>query len=523
MAAGNIFVLLMNDGKQDALLNATDQLRIRIDKLWNTRIQTGLVEARTRFSAPTGDAKWKSDRELWLEDPIEYVSSLSQSVHSTMIELEKTHAVYIGKCYKPFVAMAYSYLKVSEKEGQSAFGKDVSFIIPHIGTWISDMVIHLKITGLRALDKNDKVRYCSRIGHRVIEQVKFLVNGVTIAEYGTEHMNKHLQMHIGADKRTAWLRNIGQEIPNIGYITPDPKNNEYREYRMFADGPQTFKYSQDEVDMYIPLLFWFNLDVAQSFPNCMVPKGNVKVQLQFANLEKLIVTADYGGGGKFIAPTISTCDLYVNHINTLPEIENFMMQDYVYSLIRIPKYFTQTIQNSEGSILLKDLKFPVEHFAVAFRPIENQYDADNWHKNTVLTPVDILQTGATVDALNQPNVVVNYATYYTEESTVDKVGVSVSGVELHPIDTVKKYSSFHPYAANGLVAGDDQGWLLFINQLYQQYNPSGHIDLSRNREIYISYTSSKINAQKPAQLIVDAQCINFLTIKNSSVNLKYYV
>lgn len=527
MTAGNIFTIMINDGKQDVMLNATDRLKKRIDQIARARLQRTLAEDRARFSAPAkpGDTTWEQDRAKWGRDPGAFARSRSKAVHATLVEIAKTHNLFVGKFYKPFVAMSFSYIKVGEKEGQPKFGGDMTFVIPRIGTWVHDMVLHIRLTGLRCTDARDKAKYCSLLGHRILKKVQFTVNGVSLSEYGSEHMNRHYNFRVEPHKKTAWLRNIGHEVPNLAYVTPDPRANEYREYRWFGDGPQTLKREHTEVDMYIPLLFWFNLNAAESFPNCMVPHGNVKVCVALEELNKLVSAVDYGGGGAFTPPTISTCDMYVDHINTLEEVEEVMMRDYVYQLIRIPRSFTKTLQVNEGAIHLKDLKFPVENIAVAFRPVENTEDIDVWHRNTWLDPVDILQPMAVLDTTGDPPSpasAINWARYYTERPTVGQVGMKINDIEIHPIDTTAKYSNFHTYAAPGLMAPEDQGWMLFTHQFNQGYDPSGHIDLSKNREIYLHYKGDDISDLKKVQVIVEAQCINFLTIKSGSVNLKYY-
>lgn len=520
MATGNFFTIMMNDGKQDLMLNATQQLLTRLEKINKERIQKQMAADQAQFGS-AGDTR---ERAEWQQNPRRYAEKRARGVHSTIVELAKTHNIFVGRTYKPFAAMSFSYLKVNEKEGQPRFGGDVSFVVPRIGTWIHDMVLHVRLTGLRCTNASDKAKYCSLLGHRLLERVRFMVNGVPLAEYGSEYVNKYFQFHLPVSKRTGWLRNMGQEVPHLAHITQDPRQNEYREYRWFGDGPQTLKREHSEVDMYIPLLFWFNQDVTQSFPSCMVPKGNVKVDFRFAELDRLVAVEDYGGGAAFQPPTVQTCDLYVNHINTLPEIEDIMLRDYIFSLIRVPKSMSQTIQLSEGAVLLKDLKFPTEHIAVAFRPVENLADVDNWHRNVRLQPVDVLQPAAVMNtSVNpaEPTIAVNWARYYTESPVLDTVGMKINDIEVQPVDTVKKYSSFHPYAAPGMVVPEDQGWLLFTNQFRTGYDPSGHIDLSRNREIYLHYSGAISDLQK-VQMYVEAQCINFLTVKDGSVNLKYY-
>lgn len=515
MAAGNIFMLMVNDGRQDVMLNATEKLLKQLNEIKSNKIQYEITKAQQRFDKPPdkNDTTYIADKHIWMTDRNKYIKNKPQLMYNIFSEIDKTHTMYIGKCFKPFVAMSFNYLKVLEKEGQPKFSGEVSYIIPHMGTWIHDMVLHVRLTNLTT-NSQDKVKYCGLLGHRLIKQVQFMINGVIICEYGTEHMNKHFGFHVRPEKKQAWLRNVGQEIPQLAYITPNPSVDEFREYRYFGNGPQTFKRTHDEVDMYIPLLFWFNLDVAQSFLNCMIPKGNVKINIKFGDLSELVQVANYGGNGTYTPPVIYS-DLYVNHICTLPEIQQIITSETNYSLIRVTKSFTQTLQNINDNVLLKELKFPVEHIAICFRPDENLQNIDNWYKSMWLTQINELEP----TIINGGTMSANYAIYYSEEHVVDKVGISLNDIEIHPFDTVNKYSAFHPYAAPGIMVPDDRGWLFFTHQFNNSYDPSGHLNLSRNREIRLTYQSSRISDLNKVQLYVDAQCINFLIVNKGTAKL----
>ena len=527
MATGSIFTLMINDGKQDVLLNATGKLQKRLETIYSDRVQKCMAEMHLHFNNPANfsQPRFLEEKAKWAANPLEYCVKNSKAIHQTVNEISKTHKMYIGACYKPFVSMAYSYLKINEKEGSQAFMNEITFTIPQNGTWIGDMVLHVKLSGLRAKDQRDKVKYCAMLGHRLMDRVEFLINNTAVADYTSETYNKFFQFHVKENKKNGWLRNIGHEIPNLAYMTPDPRNNEFREYKWFGDGPQTFKYRHDEVDMYIPLLFWFNLDIAQAFPNIKIPKGNVKIRIRFADLNKLVAVADYGGGGGFTAPQISTSDLYVNYISTLPEVERVLLRDYDFSLVRVNKTFEKILNHSDEEVLLKEIKYLVEHMVVGFRPMANYDDVDNWHRNSVLTPVDLMVPAAIMDFTQNPAapiVAVNAATYLHEEPVIDNCGLRIKNVDIFQTDTVKKFSSFYPFAAIGLNTPEDQGWLLFNMQLRPDlYNPSGHIDLSTNREIYLNYSSAFINDSNRTKLIVIAQSINFLIVNKNSAYLRY--
>lgn len=524
MASGNIFTLMINDGKQDALLNATKYLQNRVDEVYQTQIKKCMNDFQTYFNNPSNKFRpeFGTERKKWMSDPVAYCANKSRVVRTTIMEISKTHKLFVGAHYKPFVAMAFSYFKINNKEGSQKFSNEIKFTIPQIGTWVHDMVLHVRLTELRAENAVDKVKYCSMLGHRLLEKVSFQINGVPVSEYTSELYNKFYQFHVTENKKRGWSRNIGQEIPNLAYVTPDPRVNEYREYRWFGNGPQTFKFRHDDVDMYIPLLFWFNLDAAQAFPIKKIPSGTVKVSVKFADVAKLVACADYGGGGKYVEPSIAVADLHVNHVNTLPEIENVLLKTYDFTMIRLHKTFEKILTANNDSVHLHELKFLVEHMVAGFRPLENYNDVDVWHRNTALTPVDVYVPVSVMDVNNTPILAINAATYYNEDAVIDQCGVRIKDIEVFQTDTVKKYSSLCPYAAIGLNTPEDQGWLLFSKQFrHDIYDPSGHIDMSRNRDVYLEYTSGYISDTKRVKLTIMAQVVNFLIIIDNSAHLKF--
>ena len=522
MSTGNIFQLLINDTKTDSLLNASKYLTDKLDSIYTKKLQNCKNDLRTRFAS--AEERGTAEFREWSRDPDGYCAERAQVTSATLSELSRTHTIYIGACYKPYAATAFTYLKINEKQGSQAWSNEIAFTIPQGGTWIHDMVLHVRLTGLRATSPLDKVKYCSFVGHRMIDTVQFIVNDTVLAEYTTEMYNKYYNFNVPLGKRSGWMRNVGQEQPKLAYVTPDPARNEYREYRWFGDGPQTFKREHTEVDMYIPLLFWFNLDVAQAFPNVKIPKGKVQIKIKFADLGLIVAAADYGGGGAYQAPAIATADLHVNHISTLPSLSNLILNNSDLTLVRVNKIQEQIVTHTDAEILLKNLKFPTEHMAFCFRPLVNYTDVDNWYRNSVLTPNNIMVPVAvlTSDPTPVPVLAINSATYLSEDRVVDQCGLNTKSLEIFQYDTTAKYSNFYPFAANGFDTPDESGWMLLNFQLKPtDYNPSGHIDLTKNRELYLKYSSSYITDATRAKLVIVSQAINFLICKAQSAYMRY--
>ena len=243
MSAGAIFTIISNgSSRADTAFTATPYLLRRINAIMKKRIL-----------APAGQ------KPSW---------------RSILDDIQKTHIIYVESGYKPFATIAYEYSRAPIHRGKCGFGVSTEFSINQYGQFINDMVLHVVLTDLQTTSIHDKCKYTTYLGHRLMERVRLKINGNPIDEYGTEEYNVYQQFEVTPAKFAGYRRNIGEEVPEMAYFTPDPTVDEYRELKHFSNGPQTFKAKHDKVEMWIPLLFAFNHRVESSLPNIAIPIMN---------------------------------------------------------------------------------------------------------------------------------------------------------------------------------------------------------------------------------------------------------
>jgi hypothetical protein len=310
---------------------------------------------------------------------------LNDSVLPTLNSIEKTHNTLINSTFKPSIKMVSEYIKVSHTSPK--FGTTIQYQIPKVANFISDMVFHIKLKGLSAVDPRDRVRYVSMLGHRLIKKVQFTVNSHhVIDEYGTEDYNAYFQHELPTSKRDGWLRCVGQESPKLGCLTADPKFDMFNEYKWVGDGNQTLKHTHDEIDLFIPLLFWFK-ELKNALPIGILPWGQIQIKLELSEVSDIVGFADYGGGGKYNSPTIEFSNLYVNNIFTSPEFFNIYAKKFKVSMIRLHLTQKKLIKykgDEAEELLLNNMKWNLESLYFSFRPVENMDLSQYWHKNAFL-------------------------------------------------------------------------------------------------------------------------------------------
>uniref|UniRef100_K3X6D8 Major capsid protein N-terminal domain-containing protein n=1 Tax=Globisporangium ultimum (strain ATCC 200006 / CBS 805.95 / DAOM BR144) TaxID=431595 RepID=K3X6D8_GLOUD len=296
-------------------------------------------------------------------------------VNPMLADLERSHILFVNAHHKPYVAIAFQYFKVLANN--VTMGSDVRISLPQHGDFFADIVANVVIrapiasfTGTAA-DHSDCVlfRHCDYPGERLFDQVAFEVNSNPIDSYTSEAYVLRRQFHVPQDKMVAWKKCMGQETPaeataglqqdsNATYpVTAHTKTqvyNGYQTYQMAAN--------QKDLNLWIPLLFWFNMDARLAFPSVSVPYGQRFITFsitQAANIYNAIINP--GAATALTAPTlstpqISTFDLYINNLFVRPEVHDIFIDRVAFTLVRVHRRQVQNCNKSSDSIHLVQLK-----------------------------------------------------------------------------------------------------------------------------------------------------------------------
>jgi Large eukaryotic DNA virus major capsid protein/Major capsid protein N-terminus len=516
MSTGAVFKLIANDGKADRMIMATELLNQRIKDITCLR-------ARQGYADPT----------------------------PTLVDLERTHILYVNAHFKPFAAIGYEYNKVKANTGNAQYNSTIQFSIPQFGDFFSDMVVNTVLAQTSATvgtvplfstsnfigttdqgyyttaDYNNAsgfvagapipgayaivssvqqpgsvsapgvytryiqryvdfqgnaiatgaaaqnfVRYCEYPGLRLFKKVKFEVNGNPLDDYDYTCSLMHSKYAVLINKDVGWKRLVGQEVPVEAYsdlvavtgsskwgipmttptpVTTSPSNlntglinvggnqvgtpaasaNTARFLTSVVNGPQTPKAVQPALEMWVPLLFWFNKDSRLSIPSVAIPYGQRYISIdteQQSNilfvapgnlyLETIVevstaANASVGDGtsaaqGVYDVQTYTTrqpvlavnsnidttqqitnMELYINNIFLNPEIHDIYIKRIGFSLIRVHRYQNIQQTSSNGEVLLSQLKWPTESIFVGLQPAYNTSAANpnqyrDWYRLTLL-------------------------------------------------------------------------------------------------------------------------------------------
>jgi hypothetical protein len=355
-----------------------------------------------------------------------------------------------------------------------------------------------------------------------------------------------------------------------------PQDDVSREVKYFVNGPQTPKPVQPPLELWNKLRFWFNDDVRLSIASVSIPFGQRFISIELSGQERLTfefpsiyletIVDPVGGipGGPIAQrrltytpifqllgqtePSIEKMELYINNIFVNPEIHDIYIKRIGFSLIRVYRQHTQRAnQEAHDEKLLSQLKWPIEYMFVGVRPVwniknvtagtggivaaGNQNVWRDWHRMTFQVDANAglaaraeTPSGAAVAALGSSIGQVMPDHYWLPVPTVNSMTLTSHGITIFDDFKDTFFNSYMPFHYGGpaLVTPDDPG-ALFVNMALfpRSYQPSGHLNISRARETYLSWSTNYISSSTPADLFVVAIAINFLLITDGSAVLRY--
>jgi hypothetical protein len=636
MSAGGIFKLLASDGRSDRMLHATDLLNARIRDIMCQRKSAGLEDVTpnladiekthilfvnahykpfaaiayeyTKVRAQSGTVTFGGQVLFSIPAYGEFFSDMVAHIQLGAVACTQGAVPSFPPAITANVVSVTAAAQISMTSVPGALGPPV---VP--GTYTTYTQEYVNAAGVVVpvgTAMANFVRYCEYPGEMLFREVKFEINGNPLDTYTREATMFYRKFWVLHDKEVGWKRLVGQEVAVEGYSNPsaiagtnaftaplaaltDVSGSEVgpanatitaRKVMQVVSGPQTPKALQPALDLWIPLLFWFNKDIRLAIPSVSIPYGQrfITVTLEqqqnvvyrapgnlFLRITTEIRTDAAGAGtgtavaqdvyavdrqvnyepvlisGSDVNPTQTLfAELYVNNIFMNPEIHDIYIKRIGFTLVRVHRLQKQQLAVSNDNVLLSQMKWPTEFIYVGMLPSVN-IDATNqnkyrdWHNLTRVTDEIMYQTSRSDGAIQAgtipaawPQFVKTFSHVETSEQitvpvytqTIDSLKVTVQGNDI--IDTFQTpfFRDYTPwyYGQNVMRTPIDQGALLINFCVYPgHYQPSGHVNISRAREFYVNFVSSYCSTSSPCEFIALGIALNFLLVSDGSAVLRF--
>ena len=509
MSSGD-FHLLAFDSRFDTIFKASKILHSRIEQIRNAR-------------AAAGD----------------------KNVNPTIPEIRSTHTLYVTGSYKPFVNITSEYIKCdtrsNNQESLGANGDTLDITIPDTGYYLNDIVVNIVLPAIPASQTTGvQFRYCAYPGIRIINQAHFRADGIAIASYTSDDALLDSKFTVNKEQENSFKRCMGQHIIRTAEYT----GNCYTGIFQYSDGAQSLQTSQPELNMWIPLKFWFCADPSQALINNSTSASSEsrKITLKLENAANIIRA--YNSSGVDISSTECASIKYVANVyaNTLyvdPEIHKIIASRLTTTLIRTHKRAVIPMVAATGRLSLKELHFPAEYMFVGFRDTSTVTDFDHWCMfgrttrpttsgvSTIMAAASVYNTG--VGSAQLVTRSCKESASDTLEPIVTTVGLNICGSTIaFPNVNTSFFTNYLPnrYPLSTLIhSPNDTSALFFPFDLYPGRDEvSGYLNLSSRNltNAELLYTSSYISAQNRTQAIVSLRTINFLVHSSTgSMQLKF--
>jgi hypothetical protein len=387
------------------------------------------------------------------------------------------------------------------------------------GDFITEPVISITLSGFSSIDPVNKVKYCNFLGHRIFKQIDFYNESLIKDSLTTEDLNIYYNCELPEDRKKAWKACVGEEIPLEGYFNQDPLNNEYREKKYICYGPQTPKQTQDDITLYIPLIFWF-YDHKKAFPVNSMGKDLTLFNFQLNNIENLCSCLDYNNsGGQYNIPKLSNITLYTKHIFVTDDIIDLFINKEILTLVRLHQTFSSILTIPNGSISLNSLSYPLKSLFIVARPQENETGENKmnlWNKNKFLTRQQVIYPAIFTN--NSIQLGANYVTFYTEQDVLSNISLSTKGVNIF-YDQNKNIKFFSNCLSMTTRINDNNTIILnFSNNLIEN---TGFLNSTNLAGLSLDYSGSLISNDNPVNIYIASYCINVAKFTNGKVEYMY--
>lgn len=168
------------------------------------------------------------------------------------------------------------------------------------------------------------MRWCAWPAERLLKKVQQEVNGNPLDEYTLHATVTHREYRVAPNKLAAWKRCVGQEDAQQGYVRQADWAYSGAAAPTFRSGADIFNGNQTptaqktgSLELFVPLLFWYNKDIRLAVPSVAIPYGQRYINIELAPQAELVDVVPRGAAtwalpqGSLGSVTLSSVELYI--------------------------------------------------------------------------------------------------------------------------------------------------------------------------------------------------------------------
>ena len=206
--------------------------------------------------------------------------------------------------------------------GNADFGQKIYCKLDRIGDLVNQIFLRVRLPSLKQYaytdDQGNPVNFywVNSIGHALIKFIEIEIGGVVIDRHYGIWYEIWSELTVDASQRLGYYEMVGKSENAINV------NND------------------EELDLWIPLQFWFNRFIGSSLPLIALQAQEVRINVAFRDLQQLIITSN----GEPFTPELC-CGLSRKKNGQIPEtvsiIGAYLDVDYIFLEEELRKNFAQ--------------------------------------------------------------------------------------------------------------------------------------------------------------------------------------
>ena len=418
--------------------------------------------------------------------------------------------------------------------GSADFGKRVTCTVSRNGDLMHRVYLQVTVPAVTAADSNSTFRWVNWLGHVLIKNVEVEIGGQRIDKHYGDWMHIWNELTQTAGHKVGYANMVGN-VPRLTQFTPDGG-------------------STPEVDLYIPLEFWFCRNPGLSLPLIALQYHEVKINLEFRSASECYA------GSPSETPSLEAASLYVDYIYLdTDERRRFAQVSHEYLIEQLQFTGDESVSSVSNKIKL-NFNHPCKELVWVVQKDDHvdsskMSNGKQWFNYT--DAVDSTwKTGTPVDPFGGGLVNYNLQLSNLNDSTIDTAGDSTLSFENSDGVTTGTYlamsevdNGFNPVLSAKLqLNGHDRfserlGRYFNLVQPYQhhtnvpatginvysfglkpeEHQPSGTCNMSRidNATLQLTLTAATVSGTSDAKVRVYATNYNVLRIMSGMGGLAY--
>jgi hypothetical protein len=418
--------------------------------------------------------------------------------------------------------------------GSADFGKRVTCTVSRNGDLMHRVYLQVTVPAVTAADSTSAFRWVNWLGHVLIKNVEVEIGGQRIDKHYGDWMHIWNELTQTAGHKVGYANMVGN-VPRLTQFTPEGG-------------------STPEVDLYIPLEFWFCRNPGLSLPLIALQYHEVKINLEFRSASECYA------GHPSETPSLEAASLYVDYIYLdTDERRRFAQVSHEYLIEQLQFTGDESVSSVSNKIKL-NFNHPCKELVWVVQKDDHvdsskMTNGKQWFNYT--DAVDSTwKTGTPIDPFGGGLVNYNLQLSNLNDSAIDTVGDSTLSFENSDGVTSGTYlamsevdNGFNPVLSAKLqLNGHDRfserlGRYFNLVQPYQhhtnvpatginvysfglkpeEHQPSGTCNMSRidNATLQLTLTAATVSGTSDAKVRVYATNYNVLRIMSGMGGLAY--